>query len=65
MEDIFHSWKYENRSIGLKQAYYYQTSESDTRRFGLAFTYSFGNEIFARKSKHRDNSLDEEKGRMQ
>lgn len=65
MDDIFHSWKYENRSIALKQAYFYQTSESDTRRFGIAFTYSFGSETFARKSKHRDNSLDEEKGRMQ
>lgn len=65
MDDIFHSWKYENRSIALKQAYYYQTSESDTRRAGIAFTYSFGSETFARKSRHRDNALDEEKGRMQ
>jgi len=65
MDDIFHSWKYENRSVALKQAYYYQTSESDTRRVGIAFTYSFGSETFARKSRHRDNALDEEKGRMQ
>ena len=65
MDDIFHSWKYLNRSVALKQAYYFQNSQSDTRRVGLAFTYSFGSDTFARKSKHRDNSLDEEKGRMQ
>jgi len=64
MDDIFHSWKYENRSVALKQAYYYQTSVSDTQRIGLAFTYNFGNELFKRKSRHRDNALDEEKQRM-
>ncbi|GAA4316528.1 outer membrane beta-barrel family protein [Mucilaginibacter gynuensis] len=64
MEDIFHSWKYRNNSVALKQAYYYQTGESDTRRFGIAFTYNFGSDTFARKSKHKDNALDEEKGRM-
>ncbi|TCD00202.1 outer membrane beta-barrel family protein [Pedobacter psychroterrae] len=64
MEDIFHSWKYENRSVSLRRAYYFQTSESDTQRIGLSFTYNFGNELFARKSKHRNNALDEEKSRM-
>ncbi|MDN5285212.1 MAG: hypothetical protein JWR38_1486 [Mucilaginibacter sp.] len=64
MDDIFHSWKYHNNSIDLKQAYYNQTSESDTRRFGIAFTYSFGSDTFSRKSKHKDNALDDEKGRM-
>jgi len=64
MDDIFHTWKYENKSIALRQAYAYQTSYSDTRRITLSFSYSFGNELFARKSKHRDNALDEEKSRM-
>ncbi|RZM29109.1 MAG: hypothetical protein EOO88_06245 [Pedobacter sp.] len=64
MEDIFHSWKYENSSVSLKQAYFFQTSESDTQRIGFSFTYNFGNELFARKSKHRNNALDEEKSRM-
>ncbi len=64
VEDIFHSWKYENRSVSLRQAYYFQTSESDTQRIGLSFTYNFGNELFTRKSKHRNNALDEEKSRM-
>jgi hypothetical protein len=64
MDDIFHSWKYLNRSVALRQAYYFQNSESDTRRVSLAFSYSFGSDTFARKSRHRDNALDEEKGRM-
>jgi hypothetical protein len=64
MEDIFHSWKYENRSVSLRQAYYVQLSESDTQRIGIAFTYNFGNELFARKSKNRSNALEEEKSRM-
>jgi hypothetical protein len=64
VEDIFHSWIYENRSIALKQAYYFQTHESDSQRIGLAITYRFGNELFARKNKHKNNALDEEKSRM-
>ncbi len=64
IEDIFHSWKYRNRSIDLKQADYNQTSESDTQRFSLAFTYRFGQKAFARKSKNNANAADEEKGRV-
>ncbi|WP_316812163.1 outer membrane beta-barrel family protein [Pedobacter heparinus] len=64
MEDIFHSWKYVNRSIALNQAYYFQTHTSDTQRVGIAFTYRFGNEIFARKRKNREDALDAEKSRL-
>lgn len=64
MEDIFHSWKYENRSIALKQAYYFQTSQSDTQRIGISLTYSFGNELFASKRKNREDALNAEKSRM-
>ena len=64
-DDIFHSWVYKNRSISLKQADYYQISETDTQRLGIAFTYTFGKDTFTRKSKHRDNALDEEKSRLQ
>lgn len=63
-EDIFHSWVYENRSISLKQAEYFQTNESDTQRIGIAFTYRFGKTTFARKRKHNDDAADEEKGRV-
>jgi hypothetical protein len=64
IDDILHSWIYHNNSISLKQAQYYQTSESDTQRFGLAFTYRFGNDTFSRKRKHNDNAANEEKSRV-
>ena len=63
-EDIFHSWIYENKSMSLKQAEYFQTIETDTQRIGVAFTYRFGKSTFARKRKHNDNAADEEKGRV-
>lgn len=63
-DDIFHSWIYKNRSVALYQSDYTQTSSSDTQRFGFAFTYRFGKETFARKNKHQNNALDEEKSRM-
>lgn len=65
MEDIFNTWVYHLHSIDLKQAQYFQTSETDTRRFTIGFTYRFGNDLFARKSKHTNNASDEEKGRIQ
>jgi len=63
-DDIFHSWIYHNSSVSLKQAQYFQVTESDTRRIGLAFTYRFGKSSFARKSKNNNNASDEEKGRV-
>jgi hypothetical protein len=63
-DDIFHSWGYHNSSVSLRQASYKQTSTSDTQRFGFAFSYRFGKDTFSRKSKHQNNALDEEKGRM-
>jgi len=64
MDDIFHSWVYENRSVGLAQAYSFQISESDTQRLGIALTYRFGKEVFKRKSKYTNQALNEEKSRM-
>lgn len=64
MDDIFHSWVYHNRSVGIRQASYIQTSQSNTQRVGFAFTYRFGSEIFSRKRKNADNTTDEEKGRL-
>lgn len=64
-DDIFHSWVYHNKSVGVKQAQYFQTTETDTQRMGLAFTWRFGKSTFARKSKHNDNASDEEKGRVE
>ncbi len=63
-EDLFHSWIYHNRSISLRQASYEQVTTSDTRRFGMAFTYRFGKEELARKRRHVNNASDDEKGRV-
>jgi hypothetical protein len=63
-EDIFHSWKSGDRTVSLKQADSFHTNVSDTRRVGLAFTYRFGKETFARKRTHTDNAADSEKGRV-
>jgi outer membrane receptor protein involved in Fe transport len=65
VEDIFHSWVYHNHSEGLKQSDYFQRSQTDTRRVGVAMTYRFGKETFARKRRHNNNASDEEKGRVE
>ena len=64
MDDIFHSWKYRNRSFGLKQSSFTQTNEMDTQRFTLAFSYRFGKDANARKRK-QSNAAEEEKGRLE
>jgi hypothetical protein len=64
MDDIFHSWIQKNSSIDVPQSWYSQTSESDTQRVGLAFTYRFGKESFARKRKYNNNAAEDEKGRV-
>lgn len=64
VEDIFHSWIYHYTSVGLKQAQFFQTGGSDTQRIGIGFTWRFGKNNFARKSRHNDNANDEEKGRV-
>ncbi|GAB3325458.1 outer membrane beta-barrel family protein [Larkinella ripae] len=64
VEDGFHSWRQNDRTVSLKQAEAYHTGESDTRRIGLALTYRFGKETFARKRRHTDNAADAEKGRV-
>ncbi|WP_217602232.1 outer membrane beta-barrel family protein [Chitinophaga sp. GbtcB8] len=56
VEDIFHTWIPKERVISIKQASVYHTNETDTQRIGIAFTYRFGKEDFARKRKHADNA---------
>ncbi|WP_428660169.1 outer membrane beta-barrel protein [Runella sp.] len=63
-DDIFHSWIRHNRSVSIRQAQFFQTNESDTQRIGVAFTYRFGKDTFARKRRHNDNAADDEKGRV-
>ncbi|MEI7586000.1 outer membrane beta-barrel protein [Runella sp.] len=64
VDDVFHSWIRHNRSVSIKQAQFFQTNESDTQRIGVAFTYRFGKDTFARKRRHNDNAADDEKGRV-
>jgi len=61
-EDIFGSWVYHNRSIGLKQADYIQTSQSDTQRFGLSLSWRFGKKPQQQK-REREAAAEEEKAR--
>jgi hypothetical protein len=64
VEDLFHTWKYRNTSVGLKQSSFYQTSESDTQRFVAGFSYRFGKDSNNRK-RRQSNANDEEKGRLE
>ncbi|MES2794707.1 MAG: TonB-dependent receptor [Bacteroidota bacterium] len=63
IEDIFKTWTQTDNTVSIKQSESYRFSESDTQRVGLAFTYRFGKETFARKRKHNDNAADSEKER--
>ena len=64
VDDIFHSWKYRNRSVGLKQSSYYHINEMDTQRFSVSFSYRFGKDSNNRKRK-QNNANEEEKGRLE
>ncbi|MHA4741934.1 outer membrane beta-barrel protein [Dyadobacter sp. MSC1_007] len=64
-EDLFHSWIYHNRSVGIRRSDYYQVSESDTQRIGASLSYRFGKDTFARKRRHQNNASDDEKGRIE
>ncbi|MDF7820890.1 outer membrane beta-barrel protein [Runella sp. MFBS21] len=63
-DDIFHSWIRHSYSVGVKQAEFFQTNQSDTQRVGVAFTYRFGKDGFRPKRHHQDNAADDEKGRI-
>jgi hypothetical protein len=64
VDDMFHSWKYRNYSFGLKHSTFYQTTESDTQRFNLSFSYRFGKDSNSRK-RRQVNANEEEKGRLE
>lgn len=65
VEDIFYTLRWKEETKGLKQAMSYRTSINDTRRIGIAFSYSFGKETFARKRRYNDNTADDVKERAQ
>ena len=64
LEDLFHSWKANNRTVSLKQTEAFHTNETDTQRIGFVFTYRFGKETFARKRTHSDSAADAERNRV-
>ncbi|OIN55911.1 outer membrane beta-barrel protein [Arsenicibacter rosenii] len=64
LEDMFRSWKTVDRTVSLFQSEAIHTNVSDTRWIGLALTWRFGQEKFARKRSHSDNAADAEKGRV-
>ncbi|RRB06712.1 outer membrane beta-barrel family protein [Larkinella rosea] len=64
IEDAFHSWKPTDKTVSLNRADAFHTNVTDSRRIGVAFTYRFGKETFARKRRHSDNAADAEKGRV-
>ncbi|WP_440133056.1 outer membrane beta-barrel protein [Chitinophaga sancti] len=62
-EDIFHSAGQNDHSEGVKDSYYTHRGIFDSQKIGLAFTYRFGRETFARKRNHSDNTADQEQER--
>lgn len=62
-EDIFHTAGQNNHSDGVKDSYYTHRGMFDSQRIGLAFSYRFGKETFARKRNHSDNTADQEQER--
>lgn len=63
MDDIFHSAIQVNHSSGVKDSYYTHWGNYDSQKVGVAFTYRFGRETFARKRNHSDNTADQEQER--
>jgi hypothetical protein len=61
VDDIFYSWKYNYRSVGLTQADYTQVNTTDTQRIGVSFSYRFGKKV----AKTRKSGDEEEAGRVQ
>ncbi len=65
INDIFHSDTYQERIENFQNIYQNRVNINDTQRIGLAFSYRFGNEKYARKRRNRDNSASEETERVQ
>ncbi|WP_343668027.1 outer membrane beta-barrel protein [Chitinophaga sp.] len=62
-EDIFRTAGQNNHSAGVKDSYYTHRGIYDSQKIGLAFTYRFGRDTFARKRNHSDNTADQEQER--
>ncbi|RYY26204.1 MAG: hypothetical protein EOO04_11020 [Chitinophagaceae bacterium] len=64
LEDVFYSWKTRDETRNLANAISYNTSQGDTRRIAMGFTWSFGKETSSRKRSLNENSASEEKSRV-
>lgn len=64
-DDIFYTLRWKDETKGLNNATAFHIGANDTRRVGIAFSYSFGKEIFARKRQYNDNTADDVKERAQ
>ena len=56
---------YADKIVGLPQAQAFYFNQQDSRRVGIAFTYNFGKESYARKRKYNENAADDVKGRAE
>jgi hypothetical protein len=62
-EDLFRSWKRKDETVALARSQSYHIGYTDTRRVGLAFTWSFGKREQKNKREHSEK-LGDEKERM-
>ncbi|HTE08652.1 MAG TPA: outer membrane beta-barrel protein, partial [Flavitalea sp.] len=64
-EDMFYTWIQKEIIVIPGEAYSTREMRSDSRRVGISFTYSFGNEQHSRKIRQNSNSNEQEKGRIE
>ena len=64
-EDMFYTWIQKEIIVIPGEAYSTREIRSDSRRVGISFTYSFGNEQNSRKIRQNANSNEQEKGRIE
>ena len=63
LEDMLHSWVLREETLAIRQTEQTRVNSFDSQRIGLAFSYRFGNEKWARKRKTQDGAA-EEAGRV-
>jgi hypothetical protein len=61
--DILAGMNHGDKTVIPGQITAYHTSETDTRTFGVSFSYRFGNSVNGRKSKHNDGGAEDENRR--
>ncbi len=64
-EDMLYSWVQKEVMIIPGEVYSTRENRSDSRRIGISFTYSFGNDQNSRKIRQKSSSNEQEKGRIE